>query len=128
MINPHELRVENWVDYVFGETKVTAINMIHREVSVYDPDRPNDPDQSHDLSFDKINPIPLTEEWLKLFGFDNFMEEGVIYSKPFFNVHLKGQKFFFKEGLFSRKIESVHHLQNLYFILTGEELELKTRI
>lgn len=72
MINAKELRIGNWVKSVFGETRVTAVSVIHDEVSVYDPDRPHDTDQSHDLPFNKIEPIPLTEEWLIRFGFKFF--------------------------------------------------------
>lgn len=72
-------------------------------------------------------PIPLTEEWLLRFGFENnyiqyewtnwgmWVEKGLAYeyivSHGFANT---------KSELIS--IKYVHQLQNLYFALTGEEL------
>ncbi len=78
------------------------------------------------LKYD-VEPIPLTEEWLIKFGFEPFVldysmslrAEGVTDF-----VYIKGNK-----GLriFNNRvvnIEYVHQLQNLYFALTGTELEL----
>lgn len=82
----------------------------------------------------KISPyyaIPLTEEWLKKFGFRNgssgmpaFWWIGVkeLLSQPntdnqIFNYWPRGDSF-------SIQIKYVHQLQNLYFALTGEELTL----
>jgi len=74
-------------------------------------------------------PIPLTEEWLLRFGFNN-----EVYTNGGF---LKWQKGEFK--LLDRRlpntqyhepkasIDFVHQLQNLYFALTGEELVVKMR-
>lgn len=73
------------------------------------------------FSVKDIEPIPLNEEWLVSFGFE---ENGIYLSK--------GNLLFHKEhGLwswFGNYIiipRSVHQLQNLYFALTGEELILK---
>ena len=72
-----------------------------------------------------IKPIPLTKEWLEKFGFK--WKNGSLRLKDF-SVH--GHKYFmflFSQGAFNNtniKIKHVHQLQNLYFALTGEELEL----
>jgi hypothetical protein len=73
-------------------------------------------------------PIPLTEEWLLKFGFgknDNnqfILMEGSV--DILFNKDLNGWTC---DGInFSINMtEHVHQLQNLYFALTGEELEIK---
>ena len=86
---------------------------------------------------DKIEsdePIPLTEEWLLRFGF----EENKIHSKKngVLVMQLKGfklkkfarpmSKFFFEWDLGTRTyISEIHQLQNLYFSLECRELELK---
>jgi len=96
----------------------------------------------------KVEPIPLTEEWLTKLGFEQMssycgcdgyhwvinyevdnekndftMFMGVEYEKD------KSNKFFIEpfEIMSSGKlfIKHVHQLQNLYFALTGEELEIK---
>ena len=90
-----------------------------------------------------VEPIPLTEEWLIKFGFDKRREQ-------IFKNHWK-DKFYigFNYGRYSlyqvgdvhnhwylnhefektKRITSiiryVHQLQNLYFALTGKELEIK---
>jgi hypothetical protein len=78
---------------------------------------------------DRVNPIPLTEEWLLKFGFEkigiNFQFNGISiwfssYSKSFqLRYCLVGSEI-------ERKIniESIHQLQNIYFALTNNELKL----
>ena len=77
----------------------------------------------HDLSLggflmDDLIPIPLTEEWLVKFGFENKTKTFVLN-----NISIKQQT----KGYFfylSIMIQYVHQLQNLYFALTGEELKI----
>jgi hypothetical protein len=80
-----------------------------------------------------IEPIPLTEEWLIKFGFMKPKNP----TKGFENSFSKGSfiwtehRFYLDAGndegwiIDEYKIEYVHQLQNLYFTLTGEELEIK---
>jgi hypothetical protein len=81
-------------------------------------------------------PIPLTEEWLVKFGFEDRIETGVCIAyhyghNPITNdwmielikIH-EDSFYFYKNGHF--KIVFVHQLQNLYFALTGEELIVKS--
>lgn len=79
-----------------------------------------------------LKPIPLTEEWLLKFGFNDatggwggsqgserFYEKGIVEIQTYDSDdkwHLKGQ--------FEVKFKYVHQLQNLYFALCGEELEI----
>jgi hypothetical protein len=110
-----ELRIGNWVDQPNeGVAKVTSIlnNLQIRTETGY---------------VDKYcKPIPLTEEWLLKFGFKwkNFaFRDGtftVRYQKEFY-VYLS------VEGVrpIQIKLDYVHQLQNLYFALTGEELDIK---
>lgn len=78
--------------------------------------------------FDDFQPIPLDEEWLLKFGFE--------WNDEYKEYHLNGvQVVFYKSGWidlmlegiehFEMKVDYVHSLQNLYFALTGKELELK---
>ena len=81
----------------------------------------------------EFTPIPLTEEWLLKFGFNiNKSVEEFIYWKKFdmildFELFRKiGFDVFYIETRFNTvQINTVHQLQNLYFALTGEELEIK---
>lgn len=74
-------------------------------------------------------PIPLTEEWLLVFGFekgsdvmgDCFYIESE--KQEDFSISLLGNGFYI-HGI-ELSIVSVHQLQNLYFALTNEELTVK---
>jgi hypothetical protein len=66
-------------------------------------------------------PILLTDEWLKRFG---FTKDEKYYSKESFDVDLD-EWFGFHKMVISCPLKYVHQLQNLYFALTGEELTLK---
>jgi len=79
--------------------------------------------------FDALNglePIPLTKEWLLKFGFVNTEAEENIFgfklnSFWFINEwHIRNK---FGAIILDIEIEYVHQLQNLYFALTGTELE-----
>lgn len=76
---------------------------------------------------DRFSPIPLTEEWLIKFGF----KKSYLYwrNKLSAKVEFKLQNmvWFYKGGCLQSnyiEIKSVHQLQNLYFALTGVELEI----
>lgn len=88
-----------------------------------------------------IKPIPLTEEWLRKFGMDsldmeidyvewgfdngekfNIVQDGIGNKFPFY--------FEYDLGFGNNRIEIkyVHQLQNLFYCLTGNELELKEEV
>ena len=79
------------------------------------------------------SPIPLTEEWLLKFGFDYIrnineyhnrkINEGAYYLKPVGDVY-DHWYLYHKTKMITSNIQHVHQLQNLYFVLTGEELTL----
>jgi hypothetical protein len=83
--------------------------------------------------------IPLTEDWLIKAGFEKDWEndEEQYYSKDGFDqlADYGGQSIvlrkegspYFNCGYYNNEIhfEFVHQLQNLYFALTGEELQFK---
>jgi hypothetical protein len=76
-----------------------------------------------------IDPIPLTEEWLLKFGFELDIEDDG-YSKGKYKVSVsdEGCIFFIYDSYYPIEIcefKHTHQLQNLYFALTGEELEIK---
>lgn len=84
------------------------------------------------FTIDRVKPIPLTEEWLKKFGFkklgDWFIKKPLSsvneyaynpYIKQFDVINGSGEEIDLVE------LKYVHQLQNLYFALTGEELEIK---
>ena len=91
-------------------------------------------------NWDRIKPIPLTEEWFLKFGFESVLK-GYNYltirkTSLYVYINDNGESGICIEDLdnnltqeeelcFSIKIKYVHQLQNLYFALTNEELTIK---
>ena len=82
----------------------------------------------------KGEPIFLNAKWLELLGFNNRNESiGVTYFLEDWSMVLlydsMEDKYLFRYSILSapmsRNIRHIHELQNLYFSLTGQELELK---
>lgn len=106
-----EVRIGNWVNEQGLELRV---GMINSEV------------------LESAEPIPLTEEWLVRFGFKpseaKTAKKYIYYSDSY---NFRNAKVVCKNGYDARvviagmviKTKHVHQLQNLYFALTGEELE-----
>lgn len=127
----NELRINNWYDH----------NGDYRQVT------PNTIEEVWESERSWCRPIPLTEEWLLKFGFENS-------SHPDFDFHiniphLRDNNYKSTIGVIEwsdgvievyrvngktdvhtaetcgvATIQYVHQLQNLYFALTGEELNL----
>jgi len=128
----NELRIGNKVSY--EGSNVTVSTIADDEVTFSDY-----------VSFDypqikDISGIELTEEWLVKFGFN----EDIIFAGSMISKKLHYSPRYNKKEIiisvqfdefentnkfillyYHTKIEYVHQLQNLYFALTGEELELK---
>jgi hypothetical protein len=143
MIKVNELRIGNWVKLGDINGKVKSIYSSHFQV---DDERSVSLGNSLQINF---KPIPLTEEILlkcgfeKVItkgdfdaGFDDEVTYGLEYKREFYLSYCDD----FSVGIFSSKkasndelgicipIESaryLHQLQNLFFTLTGEELEIK---
>lgn len=74
-------------------------------------------------------PIPLTEDWLKAFGFEEEINQITEISR----TYIKGNIWFFQDNETKEysvnffndcvvKFQYVHQLQNLYYCLTGTQL------
>lgn len=115
----NELRIGNWYKWDTIECELTLTDFHNMEFE-------------NDIVF---QPIPLTEEWLLKFGFETYTtEKSKVYKQGNFmviyvlkgrfagNKYLKAFNISFSEF---GHIKHVHTLQNLYFALTGEELQIK---
>ena len=118
-MNASELRIGNYVRYS-SLIQVDGYKIAECE------DYPN-----------RFTPILLTEEWLLKFGFEKDVDNSFVLG----NLSIFTDKRF-KENVFIQtktnrsfsggqwvilndlKIQHIHQLQNLYFALTGEELQL----
>jgi hypothetical protein len=120
----NELRIGNWVNYeespyqVWSEIRKNSVDL-------------DDLKNKHvnAAAYDELQPIPLTEEWLLKFGFvSNPYQDR--YEKGHLHIECdktKGELMLWIDKLpYAKLIKSVHELQNLYFALTGNELEVKS--
>jgi hypothetical protein len=107
----NELRIGNWIKYEGNEIQLTKQKF---KLCVFT------------LGLDELHePIPLTEEWLVKFGFIKNTTSWTNFNRPNYTKEVKLNiqgKYLFYNGLI---IGSVHQLQNLYFALTGTELEVQ---
>ena len=83
---------------------------------------------------DRFSPIPLTGEWLLKFGFIHYEEDRPgIYLSPdyvpfrmFKNGKIQVFGLTFNEHKRAYQLRYVHQLQNLYFAVLNEELNIET--
>lgn len=128
-MKPNELRIGNWV-YDQIECRELQVSMPNKIAGIEYAEH--------------FQPIPLTEEWLERFGFEKvnskYVESDYYWrlrydpSKGHAGTHFEMVTLWASEVTYGwvvvvNETESyakyVHQLQNLYFALTWEELELK---
>lgn len=121
MIQANELRIGNYVTTGITQTQVEGITK-------------HDPERFYvDLLYVKslipiaeIEPIPITEEWLLRFGFEKDSRLTYKNKNKFYIWECNDPNdSIYKQGFYWEEIHLpyVHKLQNLYFALTGKELE-----
>jgi len=81
-------------------------------------------------SIDYLEPIPITEECLLKFGINlyrRYSENSEYFiDNKYKIIYVKdGESYLYMYDELIRKIEFVHHLQNIFFDLKNEELEIK---
>lgn len=137
-MKPNELRIGNYVE-VFQEGTY-QVKGISRN-SIYYILEFDSEDGTFESHLDLINPILIAEEWLVKFGFEQKINfpSGIlaIKDKRFVGGWLGISKSLFENWTFYKgswidnkvniaEIKYIHQLQNIYFEITGEELELNT--
>lgn len=132
-----ELRIGNLVTANSPAMVVTSINKYN--VSLYMPDSESD---SFDYDVEDLNPVKLTQEILKGAGFlsedgrvftmetEKFITYELIWNNISRDVHAVGitveDENGKREGVqnFVWNMKYLHQLQNLFFSLTGQELQI----
>jgi hypothetical protein len=117
-----ELRIGNLVNYHNDDYRIVLIaeDLIKIDIGFGAVQRfEKDPIYSPHL--DDLKPIPLTKEWLLKFGVRIIQGRYYLDDIIFFERNLRVCR-----PLCTRDyIKYVHQIQNLYFALTGRELEIK---
>jgi hypothetical protein len=131
----NELRIGNWVKPNLERER--QIESIHEDYGVnlliYTGGYGDCGGVSYD-DFESIKPIPLTPEILEKAGFDDVRLDDLrvieynrkdtvkISIEHFADMHIF---IFCISGMKVTPVDHLHQLQNLYFALTGEELNIK---
>ena len=79
------------------------------------------------LEWDEVKPIPLTEEWLLKLGFEYDKTMPFLLCKGAFNINTENHNIWQYGHKVITSPRHVHQLQNLYFALSGQELEVKAK-
>ncbi len=145
MIDPKELRIGNWISFgdIYFHVAIDDIGTLQIR---------NEDGHIHCLGSDilqDVSPITIDREWLDRMGFsltiDNTIEVyerilrrsyGLVKEIAFFDINdgfgvsLSDTEIGVKSETFvvDLDIEYVHQLQNLYYALTGQELEVKEMV
>ena len=124
MIKVNELRIGN---YILNDGCVCTIDQLNGKGFTYCGLITKQGNQIT-AHYDLIKPIPLTEELLLKCGWVRSFIEGLFRIESVEIEIIKG-KFYpsisVGEYHIGKELKSLHQLQNLYFALTGEELEIK---
>ncbi len=124
----NELRIGNYIKLMFNYEDYELLQVTSDELVDVDKKRAD------------YEPIPLTEEWLYKFGFkdiDKSDNDYITYTDSNHDYYLqldvrrRDGKYTILDNSFDDlrdfsmvDISYVHQLQNIYFVLTGEELTL----
>jgi hypothetical protein len=126
MIQANELRIGNLVTWEDEPNRILKVDEIgyNRWVRFENGDGSIIDDEECNLQ-----PIPITEEWLLRFGFELELKEGNqneyrVYS---FNqiTYNTNHGWWWNKCHLEVQPNNIHQLQNLFFALTGEELQFK---
>lgn len=119
----NELRVGNYIKDTFDVTKHEVRQLDLEDFSAMLNYR-------NSIHPNTYQPVPLNDEWIKSFGFENSKTQDKFYTKDnSVGISTADYKFRFIQGNFVcqlvlRDIEFVHQLQNLYYALTNVELSV----
>jgi|ERR1051326_291569 hypothetical protein len=118
MLNPHDLKIGNL--FINAANEIDTVTELSEQYVT---------GKEFAVPYPSANGVPLNEEWLARLGFEEHADKGLYRKANFFLHHYRFSKTYcFKYNDYkSSEIQYVHQLQNLFYALTGEELEIKER-
>jgi hypothetical protein len=127
MISCYELRLGNHVLVDGNRQEVTQVT----GTSVFTTDAENNNGQAFEHAFEKIDPIPVTDDILKECGFVfhayfNFWQLVTTGIRSEMDIGKDYDLIDFMRRPMIKKLSSLHQLQNAYFMLKGRELGVLT--
>ena len=106
-----ELRIGNLINNGISDVEISAKHILG----------------INNRDYETVRPILITNEWLVKFGFEkkNIINENHYKINSDLTYIIDYNFLTFRGYILKDHIKHVHQLQNLYFALTGEELEIK---
>lgn len=124
-LNGKDFRIGNLVKPLVGcldhIAEITYLSKSRLGIDLIDENYEEYLSISHELKFENIKPIPLTEEWLLKFGYDLISENHYAFCDHLI-WSIEDRFYCDKNGI---QIKYVHKIQNLFFELKEEELTIK---
>ena len=112
----NDLRIGNYIWNTHGYLQEISAQDIY-DLSGYENGKPE--------RCQYFTPIPITENWLKDFGFENINTLNYQLNKFIVWTNIKTKELVFRSYYQPDVIiKHVHQLQNIYFALTGKELTI----
>lgn len=123
MIDVKELSIGNYVLYKDNKAEISGINLGHIFArTFYKEAKTQTSLENKSLSIEECYCIPITEELLLECGFEKHQGgNDTVYYNPLLELDAH---FRLKGVSYNVQVKSLHQLQNIYFALTGEELEV----
>ena len=111
-----ELRIDNQLKYNKETVKIESILSSANKVFAHTIDE----EVLYEIPINDLSPVPLTEAKLLELSFEKLKacDDMIIYRNREVDIEVNNLGIYF----LATKVESVHHLQNIYHSLTGEEL------
>lgn len=109
--------------HIIKSTDLRIGNLVYDNQKVYQIYSGSEIGNKHNDSH--FQPIPLTEEWLVRAGFEKAIDSNLWVNDSYYQLTFNSQigaSLYEDEYWIKSNIIYLHSLQNLYFALTGEEL------
>ena len=129
MIDARELRIGNYIFWNIPQKK----GVPHRIIGILERSLHTVPISIPDSrDVEEYEPIPLTPELLEKCGVDTASNE-TVFKEKYLTAKNRGIHFFFRNNILEYStvhscnkthIKYLHQLQNLFYCLTGKELEV----
>lgn len=123
-----ELRLGNWIELRPDHThrryiEVSRINRgsVGNKTTRFETDNPRQPSEMKELFSQYLFPIPLTDEIIQRCGFEVRYNGIKTYYNPLMELDHDFNLMNYESNV---RIRFVHQLQNIYFALTNQELEV----
>ena len=129
MMSIHELRIGN---YVLVDENVRQVSLI-RNTTVSTIDTQTNNEVVSEYSFQRIQPVPLTNSILQQLGFVyheyfKFWQLITTGIRSEMNISPDYEVIDLKRKPALEKLTSLHQLQNIYFLLKGRELKFSEKV